>query len=81
MGVELAGEVVTKLPNKHVVLLTSGPRLIADKPPAIGERAKDFLERQGVEVRRPTPFHMLQFDGVTSQVVGVTCCFQLTTNL
>lgn len=50
MGVELAGEVVTKLPGKRVVLLTSGPRLMADKPPDIGNRAKEFLERQGVEV-------------------------------
>jgi NADH dehydrogenase FAD-containing subunit len=60
VGVELAGEVVTKLPDKHVILLTSGPRLIADKPPAIGDRAKDFLERQGVEVCRPTPVSVLQ---------------------
>jgi NADH dehydrogenase FAD-containing subunit len=58
VGVELAGEVVTKLPDKHVILLTSGPRLIADKPPAMGDRAKDFLERQGVEVRRPTPVYI-----------------------
>ena len=50
VGVELAGEVVTKLPGKRVVLLTSGPRLIADKPPDIGSRAKEFMERQGVEV-------------------------------
>lgn len=51
MGVELAGEVLSKMPNKKITLLTSGERLIADKPAEIGVAAKDHLERQGVEVR------------------------------
>eukprot|EP00243_Klebsormidium_subtile_P013149 TRINITY_DN846_c0_g1_i2.p1 TRINITY_DN846_c0_g1~~TRINITY_DN846_c0_g1_i2.p1 ORF type:complete len:419 (+),score=66.90 TRINITY_DN846_c0_g1_i2:419-1675(+) len=50
VGVELAGEVLSKMPNKKITLLTSGERLIADKPAEIGVAAKDHLERQGVEI-------------------------------
>ena len=50
VGVELAGEVAVHMPEKQVVLLSSGPRLIADKPADIGQRAQEFLERHGVEV-------------------------------
>jgi NADH dehydrogenase FAD-containing subunit len=50
VGVELAGEVLAKMPDKKITVLTSGPRLIADKPAEIGEKAEDHLRRCGVEV-------------------------------
>ena len=51
VGVELAGEIVTNLPDKRVTVVCAGGRLIPDKPPTIGQRALEYLEKRGAKVR------------------------------
>lgn len=51
VGVELAGEIIVSFPQKQVTLVCSAGQLIPDKPPGIGLRALDFLEKRNVEVR------------------------------
>ena len=52
VGVELAGEVIVNFPQKLVTLVCAGDRLIPDKPPSIGHRARHFLEERNVKVNR-----------------------------
>ena len=45
----LAGEIVTNLPDKEVIVVCSGGRLIPDKPPSIGQRALEYLQNRGAQ--------------------------------
>ena len=45
-----AGEIVTNLPDKEVTVVCAGGRLIPDKPPSIGQRALEYLEKRGAKV-------------------------------
>ena len=47
----IAGEIVTNLPDKEVTIICAGDRLIPDKPPSIGQRALEYLEKRGAKVR------------------------------
>ncbi|GBF90381.1 hypothetical protein Rsub_02487 [Raphidocelis subcapitata] len=50
LGVELAGEILTDLPGKPVVVVHSGPRLLQDLPCRAGALARGWLEAHGCKV-------------------------------
>ena len=41
---------MTNLPDKEVVVVCAGDRLIPDKPASIGQRALDYLQTRGAKV-------------------------------
>ena len=42
---------MTNLPDKEVTVICAGDRLIPDKPPTIGKRALEYLEKRGAKAR------------------------------
>ena len=50
-----AGEIVTNLPDKEVVVVCAGDHLIPDKPSSIGKRALDYLQNRGAKVGSQRP--------------------------
>jgi NADH:ubiquinone reductase (H+-translocating) len=72
-GVELAGglaELACELPAGHagraarIILFERGERLLPDYPAPVGRRARDLLERVGVEVRTHAAVAGVEADGV-----------------
>lgn len=54
VGVELAGEIMDRFPNKDVTLVEGGHRLLRELKPKASEIARNMLERRGVKVRTDT---------------------------
>ncbi len=50
VGSELCGELITAFPNKRVVLVHSGSKLVSRAHPATGDHAKNTLEKLGVKI-------------------------------
>lgn len=50
IGVEVAGEIVDKYPDKHVTLIKAGPRLLAGTSEKAAVFAHDFLSCKGVQI-------------------------------
>lgn len=50
LGVEMAGEIVETWPGRSVIIVESGPRILAGTTGSASVHAAEFLEQRGVEV-------------------------------
>lgn len=50
VGAELAAEIKTDCPDKHVILVTTGNRLVSSMDNKFSQKTLDLIERKGVEI-------------------------------
>ncbi|WP_126945842.1 FAD-dependent oxidoreductase [Xanthomonas sp. BRIP62418] len=66
IGIEVAGEIVDKYPDKQITIVEAGQRILASTSEAAARFAHDFLTHRGVEII--TNDCLLTADGASDQV-------------
>lgn len=86
VGVELAGEIISKYPNKQVTIATSSDRLIPRSPAKAIRYAEQFFRNRGVQllfnerVERNSNSHFVTSRGVTIEADLAFMCIGILPN-